>query len=241
MCSTQQLEIKAIQILGCLWLGLVPLECYSQGVSTNVKTSLMNQIHLFTESLVRQVHPDATRVTINIQSPDPRIVLDDCATPRISQHGGQQLRSRILVKIECSNKLALHVPVDIAVYKPILVAAVAMPRQKLIVTDDLVLKEIDILNNRITLTDPQDATGKRLKRRVRAGTILTLAMLAEPTLVERGDGVVIFATKGSLVVKMPGIAIEDGTMNEQIKVKNQSSGRVVMAWVRGPGKVQVPL
>ncbi|WP_424753608.1 flagella basal body P-ring formation protein FlgA [Klebsiella pneumoniae] len=40
---------------------------------------------------------------------------------------------------------------------------------------------------------------------------------------------------------MPGEAMSDGSFNEQIRVKNLNSSRVIKANVTGPGQVEVAM
>jgi flagella basal body P-ring formation protein FlgA len=53
--------------------------------------------------------------------------------------------------------------------------------------------------------------------------------------------VVISARSGTLNVRMPGEALSNGGMSEQIKVKNLNSQRVIKARVTAPGQVEVAL
>ena len=53
--------------------------------------------------------------------------------------------------------------------------------------------------------------------------------------------VVISARSGTLSVKMPGEALSDGGLSEQIRVKNLNSKRVIRARVTAPGQVEVAL
>ncbi|MNG41192.1 flagellar basal body P-ring biosynthesis protein FlgA [compost metagenome] len=51
----------------------------------------------------------------------------------------------------------------------------------------------------------------------------------------------ISARSGTITVRMPGEALADGTLGEQISVRNQGSQRVVRARVLGPGQVEVEM
>ena len=233
---TQQLEIKTNLVL---FMIIMSVSC--QGVA-GTTGDVMSRVEGFTRDLVLDKHPDAISFDINIKSPDPRIRLDECQQPELSLHGSNRLRSRILVKLDCLHSRSMHLAVDIAVYKPVLVTTTALSRQTVLTSADVMLQDLDVLaNNRPLLTQTELAIGKKLKRSVRAGTMLTAGMLIEPTLVNRGDSVVIVAKKGSLMVRMPGIALAAGGMGEQISVRNESSERTVKGWIRAPGEIHVPL
>jgi len=54
-----------------------------------------------------------------------------------------------------------------------------------------------------------------------------------------GDSVNIYANLRGLRIKTTGIALEDGTLGEQIQIKNKKSGKVLNARVDGVESVQV--
>jgi flagella basal body P-ring formation protein FlgA len=60
-------------------------------------------------------------------------------------------------------------------------------------------------------------------------------------VIRKGDQVVITARTGTMAVKMPGEALSNGGMNEQIRVRNLNSQRVVKARVTGPAQVEVSM
>jgi flagella basal body P-ring formation protein FlgA len=70
---------------------------------------------------------------------------------------------------------------------------------------------------------------------------ITLVHLEQAELVRKGDQVVIVARSGTLSVRMPGEALSKGGLQEQIRVRNLNSKRVVKAQVTGPGQVEVAM
>ncbi|MFT7245642.1 MAG: flagella basal body P-ring formation protein FlgA, partial [Candidatus Azotimanducaceae bacterium] len=167
--------------------------------------------------------------------------LEECQAPKLKLHGAQEIRSRVLVRAECSETFVLHLAAVIEIKKLAVVSSIAISRKSLLTADQLETEPVNILaNNRGFLTSISEATGKILTRSVRSGALLTAGMLKTPDLVSRGDSVVIVANRGDLSVRMPGVAMATGGMNEQINVRNESSDRVVKGWIKGPGEVHVP-
>ncbi|MBV1877541.1 MAG: flagellar basal body P-ring formation protein FlgA [Pseudomonadales bacterium] len=223
---------------------------FTRAVATNpsltkpafIKERVLFNVQQYVESLVHDAYPDASRTAVKVHAPDARLTLDDCLTAAISLQGNQQLRNRILARLQCSPSKALHLTVEVEVFKTVVVAATALRRQTLLNTNDLLLQEVDILrNSRVIFFDPAKVSGNRLKRALRAGAIITAGMLSKPALINKGDSVVITAKKGAIVVRQPGTAMESGTLGDQIKVKNKTSGRIIKGWVRGPGEIYVPV
>jgi len=91
------------------------------------------------------------------------------------------------------------------------------------------------------LTSLDQAVGQKLTRPVVTDQVITLVHLEQAEVVRKGDHVVISASSGALQVKMPGEALSNGGMSEQIRVKNLNSNRVIKARVTAPGQVEVAL
>ena len=54
-----------------------------------------------------------------------------------------------------------------------------------------------------------------------------------------GDNVTIYATTRTLTIKTTGVALQDGNIGEQIRVKNQKSGKTISARVKDVESVEV--
>jgi flagella basal body P-ring formation protein FlgA len=66
-------------------------------------------------------------------------------------------------------------------------------------------------------------------------------MVKASAAIRKGDSVVIRAVAGSLVVRMKGLALQEGAVGKQIQVRNVQSRRIIRAIVTGPGQVEVPM
>ncbi len=86
-------------------------------------------------------------------------------------------------------------------------------------------------------TDSGEILGKVLKTGLVRGRCITSDMVKNPALVHRGDLVKMIAASGSLKIVTSGIAKSDGRLNDQIRVENIRSGRVVYAVVKGKLRV----
>ncbi len=87
-------------------------------------------------------------------------------------------------------------------------------------------------------TDSGEILGKVLKTGLVRGRCITSDMVKNPALVHRGDLVKMVAISGSLKIVTSGIARSDGRLNDQIRVENIRSGRVVYAVVKGKFRVE---
>lgn len=244
---TQQLNSSFICLPACavyLALTLIGATTHAEASSTTNEVShedLVNRVETYLWDLVSEAYPDAEQIDLSVRAPDSRLNLDHCANSELSLQGTDRIRSRMLVRATCSPSYALHLSATIKVLQNVLVTHRALGRKHTLGTEDLDFSTVNILSNqRQFLTEFEHAVGNSLTRSVRAGTPLTQRMLKTPDLITRGDSVVIVASRGELIVRMPGIAMMTGGKDDQINVRNQSSDRVVKGWIRGPGEVHVP-
>lgn len=117
-----------------------------------------------------------------------------------------------------------------------------LKRTAIIEPEDVALRERDISQGgQSYLTSLDQAIGQKLVRPMVADQVISLAHLEQAEVVRKGDQVVISARSGSLNVRMPGEALSNGGLSEQIRVKNLNSQRVIKARVIAPGQVEVAM
>jgi flagellar basal body P-ring formation protein FlgA len=87
----------------------------------------------------------------------------------------------------------------------------------------------------------EEVEGLQVRRPLAPGTILTDDLVEAVPLVRRGDVLRLLATSGPLRVAVEAQALEDGVRGQRIRVKNISSGKVLVAEVSGPREASVLL
>lgn len=136
----------------------------------------------------------------------------------------------------------LYWPVEVAVFLPVVQAANDISRNQLIDAEDLTLSRQNIANLRLGYyRSPEDVIGTTAARNLAAGMVINHRLITAPALVERNDRVVITAKRAGLEISMAGVALEDGALDEQIRVQNLSSGQTIRATVVDRKVVQVTL
>lgn len=156
--------------------------------------------------------------------------------------GSKRMLYRLRYDIICPGEQgwALTVALKTAVNLPVVVAMHTLERGRVIDSQDVVLKVQDIAPlNGLFLTNPQDATGQTVKRRINASQIVTPALLEQPVMVERGQNVLITARLEGIEASTSGEAMKQGRKGEVIRVRNTSSQRIVDAVVVSPGVVRI--
>ncbi|MBS0909893.1 flagellar basal body P-ring formation chaperone FlgA [Tatumella sp. JGM118] len=89
------------------------------------------------------------------------------------------------------------------------------------------------------LTRPEDMMQMALKRPLAAGQPVTLNLLKAPLLIRREQPITLLIRQPDLELSAPGIALQNGVRGALIKVKNSSSGRVIVGKVINEQQVSV--
>ncbi|ASM50788.1 flagella basal body P-ring formation protein FlgA [Pseudoalteromonas espejiana DSM 9414] len=120
---------------------------------------------------------------------------------------------------------------------PVVVANANLARGEVITKSHLSVKMKPSQFVRVQyLDDPLMLIGSRSKRNIRSGMPVLLNQIC---MVCKGDAVNIYASIKGLRIKTTGIALEDGTLGEQVQIKNKKSGKILNARVDGVESVQV--
>lgn len=209
--------------------------------NSSVQTAVDRFMRSYSTKLVKQFGADL-RVEYAITALDSQ-PLAECPAPlALSAKDAGQLTSRISVQVNCPGGWSIYVPIDLAIYRPVVIALKPLAPGSTIDESDVQLAEIDItqlLGQYLTSLD--EAVGMSAKRSIMQGRPLISQQLVPPLLIHRGDSVVINAASGGISVKSTGTALTDGRRGEQIRIKNQGSARVINARVTSRGEVQAAM
>jgi len=144
----------------------------------------------------------------------------------------------------------LIISLKVKSFKKVVVAAKAIPKDKHLSEADIFMEERDIipipsLRSRAglgsALFDQSDAYGKRAKRHISQGQILTNELIEIPPIVYREDKVTILIELPHLKVTALGIAKGDGHEGQIIRVENISSKKIINAKVINEKLVRIEL
>ena len=185
------------------------------------------------------------RHEVEVNRLDPRLRLAQCDQPLVARlETPAQPIGRTTVRVSCegSSPWSIFVPAQVRLFREVVVARRPLSRNGTLEHADVALAERDVSQlNQGYLTALDQAIGNRLNRSVQPDQILTPTTVSIAATVRKGDHVVISAQGLTINVRMPGEALSDGALGEQIRVKNQRSGRVIKARVVAPGQVEVAM
>jgi len=134
------------------------------------------------------------------------------------------------------------VPVTIKLTRKILVLANPLPRGATLGPTDIRVESREI-SSLVTgyFTEPAQVLGKQLTQTLAQGNPLNPLVLKAPTLVRRGQMVVLLAKSGGVEVRMSGQAMSEGVEGQLIQVRNLTSRRLVEGVVTAEGTVHLSM
>ncbi len=86
-----------------------------------------------------------------------------------------------------------------------------------------------------------EIVGMAARMNVQSGRILHHDLLEPPTVVERGDVVLVAIPIGGAEITLNGIALDSGAVGDEIRVRNPDSGTIITAIVTGPSRAEIHL
>ncbi len=183
------------------------------------------------------------RTDISVNRIDPRLKLFQCDNPlTLSMTDNGNIGGNVSVKTQCngSKPWSIYVSAQIAVLEDVFVAVSNLPKGTVLDAEHIELATINISDiGSHYATDINQLIGKAISRNVRRGKPIRLGNLRQPTVITRGQEVVIEAKTGAIVVAAYATAMSDGRLGEQIKVKNTQSNQIVSATVLASGRVGI--
>ena len=185
------------------------------------------------------------RYEIEVKQLDPRLRMPMCDKELTASLESPAIPiGRVTVKVRCDSNSpwTVFVPAQVRLFRDVVTTTRPLRRAGYIEPGDVMLRERDIsLVGQGYFTSVDQAIGQKLTRPTVANQVLTLVHLEQAEVISKGDQVVITARSGTLSVRMPGEALSNGGLREQIRVKNLNSQRVIKAQVMAPGQVEVAM
>ena len=185
------------------------------------------------------------RYEIQVNQLDPRLRMPMCDKELTATlESPAKPLGRVTVKVRCegTSPWTVFVPAQVRLFRDVVTTTRPLKRAGVIEPVDVMLRERDIsLISQGYFTSMDQAIGQKLTRPTVTDQVLTQVHLEQAEVITKGDQVVITARSGTLSVRMPGEALSNGGLREQIRVKNLNSQRVIKAQVTAPGQVQVSM
>lgn len=180
------------------------------------------------------------RVDISVSNLDQRLRLTRC-NPVFTLQDSTGNGGNVSVKAECESgkKWSVYIPAQVNIYREIPVAQGNIARGEVINHTHIGSHLVNVSNIRQAfLNNAADVIGKEAKRNISQGEPFKTAFLDAPTVVKRGELVSLESLAGSIKVSSAGTAMGNGRVGQKIRVRNNSSERIISGIVISQGVVQ---
>lgn len=160
---------------------------------------------------------------------------------KVATPPGKRQLWRLRYDVSCAGQEGwnLSVMVKTAVTLSVLTATRTLERGETLSAQDVALSPQDVtLLNGNYFRQPQEVEGQTVKRRIANAQIVTQALLDQPVMVSRGQSVLIIARQHGIEARTEGEALKNGRKGEIIRVRNNSSQRIIDVQVEAPGVVR---
>lgn len=180
----------------------------------------------------------ATRVEVRVGAIDSRLSFNKCSHPIDIETDMTRPSSRVNSRVSCSSPVpwSIYIPVDIVVYRPVVVARRAFERGETVGPNDVELAERAVTGGAgMPIGRLEDAIGQVARRSIGINATVTGSALDRPLWAHRGDRVSITARAGGIAVQTVGEALSDGRAGDRIRVRNVRSKQVLDVVLTAPG------
>ena len=123
--------------------------------------------------------------------------------------------------------------------KDVLVLKNNLRKGQIIKRSDIELVKKNIRNVNNIVTDISELIGKKTKKRLIAGKSIDYRSLDKDWLMEKNTEIMIENIIGPVTINVKGIALEDADYMGKVRVKNISSGEVLIGYVENRRKVLI--
>lgn len=222
---------------------LVAMSCGKAAIGTPIaQTPTLAAVRsAATEALRQKYSAPGNRVIVSSTPLDPRLKLADCPLPlRATVPERAAPASVMTVPVQCPQHggWIVRVRLHLQVFRSLLVTVRPLQRGDGIHRTDVRSEERDVTRLAYGYIDNLDqVTGRTLARPLAAASVLTPAALGGRRMVRAGDRVQLIAQLGGIEVRASGTALGGGDNGARLRVRNDSSGRIIDAMVRAPGIV----
>lgn len=158
--------------------------------------------------------------------------------------GNQVLSGNVFIAIEFwSNNTKLRrveLPVRIKLVKEVLVAKTTITKGEKITSENCIFEKKEIPSN----VDPRNTDlelvyDKVAKYNIIKGTIITKDLVQEPFAVRRGERVKVVVLSGKVQISTYAVALNDANAGEQVKVRREGNGAILVGLATTDGNVVI--
>ncbi|MCU7940328.1 MAG: flagellar basal body P-ring formation protein FlgA [gamma proteobacterium symbiont of Bathyaustriella thionipta] len=202
------------------------------------------QIRTAAVDFVRSKIPeDVTIKEITAGKIDSRIHFKQCSQAlEMTSTSKKHIAKSWTIGVRCFDtpRWSIYIPVKAKLTRKMLVSQSTITRGEVITADNIKVIEREINNQNYNhFSDIANVAGKEARRTIRPDRVINSTMLQKALMVHKKETVLIYAKNQKLQISMKGTALKNGYYNQMIKVRNNSSKKIIDAVVIDRGVVAV--
>ena len=181
------------------------------------------------------------KIAFKIINIDPRVIIKPCQVPLKANIPENTQRRNVNIKITCNDSIPWQLYLPAKVERTFAVVAATNNIEKGVILSELNIGIIYVTNNKIRgekLSKIAAVIGSKAERRITKGSMINRRNVC---LVCKGDTITIIAKSQNFMIKTKGKALSSGNINQQIRVKNTRSGRVINPKISAVNQVTITL
>ncbi len=190
---------------------------------------------------ISHMNPDANLKKIEIKN-SIKVPTGDAfiSVSELSSTPSGDVLYSISAQVEGKEEARVIVPATVEQWKMVPVAGRSIPRGGAISPSDIMMARLNIqaLNKDVAYSS-EDIVGKTVTQDIPSGQIFKTRHLKTPPVIETGSKVMMIVRFGALEATATGTALESGIKDQDIKIRNDSSKKIVIGKVLEPGLVSV--
>lgn len=185
--------------------------------------------------------PKGGKIAITIAQLDPRIRIKPCQEVLKANIPENHSGRNVNVKISCNDSTPwkIYIPAKIEKTFAVLVATITIDKGMILSNSNIDIQYL--ASNKIRgkkLSNKTVVLGSKAIKRIGKGRAISRKNVC---LVCKGDTVTIIAKSDNFMIKTRGVALSDGNIHQQIKVKNSRSGKIITPKVSAINQVTIHL
>jgi len=181
------------------------------------------------------------KVRITVAKLDPRIVIKPCKMPLTANIPEKNNSRNVNVKISCDESIPwkIYLSAKVEITEAVLIARSTISKGDTLNEQNVELAYIGINKLRgEKITDSSIIFGAKAKKRIGKGKTINKRSIC---LICKGDIVTIIASSKSFSIKTQGVALSSGNINEQIRVRNTRSNKIITPRIKAINQVIINL
>lgn len=180
-------------------------------------------------------------IKVKVMPLDKRIKIQLCQKPLSANLSTKKHSRNQYVKIQCTDEKPwqLFINARVETMVPVLVATTNIARGSTLDSSNM---KVEMRRQHSVRGEVLDSakiiTGARSNRNISSGQAIHKKLIC---LVCKGESVTIIASNNSFSIKTAGTALSNGSIGDEVRVKNTRSGRIVSARVNAINQVIINL